>query len=224
MNKLQLRGIMLLIVLVVCCNAATAQSYVDKMLSHQITVHYPDHTVVATVKPTGTVQMHSEATYHWFTGTQINSTQGGYSGKLLNGTYHDFYLHKNLKEAGVFKNGLKTGLWKSWSEDGVLKDEFTYNDGLRNGAYLKYDAVGKVNELGTYHHNLLNGKQTTITGDSAVVVYYDQGKIKEQKKWALKFIQKLLPKQRTHTGRNSQTTAPVNITPSETRLNTIQQP
>jgi len=194
MRYLKIRLILLLILGWVSSTATQAQSYVDGLLSHKITVHYPDHTVIAVVKPTGIVATQSDATYYWFSGNQINTTQGGYSGKLLNGNYQDFYLNKNLKEAGAFEQGLKTGRWKSWSDDGVLKDEYTFKSGIKNGDYVKYDLVGKAFEKGSYQQDKLNGKQVTMVGDSAVAVYYQHGKIKEKKSIVPGFIYKIFPK------------------------------
>jgi len=171
-----------------CSKDARSQSLVDKWLSHQVTVHYPDHTVIAVVKPTGSVAIQSNATYYWCSGNQINVTQGGYSGKLLNGNYQDFYLNKNLKETGAFKHGLKTGIWKSWTDTGILKDQYAYQNGRKKGAYIKYDASGKLLEKGNYKQGFLSGTQITMIGDSAVVVYYHQGKIRPKKNLVPRFI------------------------------------
>ncbi len=70
--------------------------------------------------------------YYWYTANSIHVTQGGFSGKLLNGTYTEFYLNKNLEEQGNFKKGLKNGVWKRWNEDGTL-DRVTE---WKNGAML----------------------------------------------------------------------------------------
>jgi len=194
MRYIQIRVLTLLIAALFCSNAVRAQSYVDKMLSHQITLNYPDHTVVASVKPVEMVSIESAAAYYWFSGNQINTTQGGYSGKLLNGKYQDFYLNKNLKEAGWFDKGLKSGLWKSWTENGILKDEYTFNAGAKNGDYVKYDTIGKVFEKGSFKQDLLSGKQERVVGDSTVTIYYQQGKIKERKSILPAFIKKILNK------------------------------
>jgi len=194
MKMLKTHLIFLIIIALLCSRAAQAQSYVDQMLSHRVTVHYADHTVVAVVKPTGLVSTQSGATYYWFSGSQINTTQGGYSGKLLNGKYQDFYLNKNLKEAGVFEEGLKTGQWKSWTENGLLKDEYTYKSGVKNGNYVKYDSTGKALQKGRYKQDLLNGKQITMVGDSTTVAYYHRGKAKQRKSLVPRFIQKIFQK------------------------------
>ena len=172
----------------------SAQSYVDGYLTHAITVHYPGHTIKAHVKPAEHVSLSNDKWYYWFSGNLINSTQGGYSGKLLNGDYQDYYMNKNLKEAGLFDKGLKNGNWKSWMENGILTNQYYFKEGKKDGLYLKYDSTGRISEKGYYANDLLSGKQETVTADSTRVIYYKDGKIIEKKSIIPKFIYKILPK------------------------------
>lgn len=96
--------------------------------------------------------------YFWYTLHQINKTQGGFSGKLLNGAYREFYLNKNLKEAGLFKNGLKTGTWKSWNQNGTLHQLANWSEGKKNGKYQNYDENEQLIESGNYRDNQLDGE------------------------------------------------------------------
>jgi len=68
--------------------------------------------------------------YYWYFNKVIHSTQGGYSGTLLNGHYIAFYPDKNLKEEGNFNRGLKDGQWKTWNKKGDLTAVTNWNDGL----------------------------------------------------------------------------------------------
>jgi len=68
--------------------------------------------------------------YFWYRASQVHATQGGYSGQLLNGLYTEYYPNRNLKEQGVFKKGLKDGLWKSWNKDGTLNQAINWNKGV----------------------------------------------------------------------------------------------
>ena len=70
--------------------------------------------------------------YFWYLKNSIHSTQGGYSGQLLNGHYVAFYPDKNLKEQGNFKNGLKNGEWKSWNPKGDLTSVTEWNEGIQS--------------------------------------------------------------------------------------------
>ena len=68
--------------------------------------------------------------YFWYLNKVIHSTQGGYSGQLLNGHYISFYPDKNLKEEGDFKRGLKDGTWKTWNKKGDLITVATWDEGV----------------------------------------------------------------------------------------------
>src|ERR1700744_5503516 len=50
--------------------------------------------------------------YFWYSANTIHSTQGGFSGKLLNGSYTEYYPDKSLKQQGIFKAGLMMGKWQ----------------------------------------------------------------------------------------------------------------
>ena len=68
--------------------------------------------------------------YFWYLNKVIHSTQGGYSGQLLNGHYISYYPDKNLKEEGDFKRGLKDGTWKTWNQKGDLTSVVTWDEGM----------------------------------------------------------------------------------------------
>lgn len=185
--------LMLIFLPAICTVKVKAQSYSDEFLTHRVTTNFADHTVVAYVKPVDNVSILNDRTYYWFSGNHINSTQGGYSGKLLNGEYQDFYNNKNLKESGAFSKGLKNGIWKTWSENGILNNLFTFRNGRKNGVYAKYDQTGKVLEKGSYKNDLLSGRQTISVGDSIKVLSYKEGKIKESKSFLPEFVRRILP-------------------------------
>ncbi|CAN5280424.1 hypothetical protein BH09BAC6_BH09BAC6_10840 [soil metagenome] len=87
-------------------------------------------TVLAEIMPvTSAPAIKSNLYYFWYSANKIHSTQGGYSGKLLNGRYIEYFLNKNLKEQGTFKKGLKEGIWKSWNEDGMLRQVIMWKSG-----------------------------------------------------------------------------------------------
>lgn len=68
--------------------------------------------------------------YFWYAANEIHSTQGGFSGKLLNGTYVEYYKNKSLETQGAFKEGLKNGIWKSWNIDGSLIQAENWKKGI----------------------------------------------------------------------------------------------
>ena len=69
--------------------------------------------------------------YYWYFNKVIHSTQGGYTGTLLNGHYVAFYPDKNLKEEGNFNRGLKDGEWKTWNRKGDLTAVTNWSDGAQ---------------------------------------------------------------------------------------------
>lgn len=90
-----------------------------------------DKIVQAELKPSNsTPHIKKELFYTWYSANAIYTTQGGYSGRLLNGMYNEFYPNKSLKTQGLYKNGLKTGAWKNWKEDGSLVEQVNWKNGI----------------------------------------------------------------------------------------------
>jgi antitoxin component YwqK of YwqJK toxin-antitoxin module len=176
-------------------NTAFAQSYYKGLVpnTYKVNIVYSDHTVIAHIMPVnGGVFPEAERYYFWYSANKINSTQGGFSGALLNGPYSDYYLNKNLKEKGEFDEGLKNGEWNSWYENGNLKERIGWRLGERNGPFFKYNNSGKLTESGRYRADMLNGKFIRYgEGDSVQAVYYKNGKIYTPKKPFAKFWKSL---------------------------------
>jgi hypothetical protein len=134
--------------------------------------------------------------YAWFSGNRINWTQGGYSGKLLDGPYTEFYESKALKTQGYFDMGLRSGEWKSWNEKGLPDSVVNYSGGKLSGRFERYDGQGNLFEKGKYRKGLVNGKlERHISVDSVLVTRYKNGKISPEKPsiikiWAKKIFRK----------------------------------
>jgi hypothetical protein len=110
--------------------SAYAQKLPDFGVS-KVRITEADKTVTAEIMVVGSdPSVRPSLFYYWYNAGVIHSTQGGFSGKLLNGQYNEFYLNKNLKQQGSFKKGLKNGSWKSWSEDGTLILFTTWKNGI----------------------------------------------------------------------------------------------
>lgn len=84
--------------------------------------------------------------YYWFKSGHIRVTQGSYYGKLLHGNYKVVDIDKHLLEEGQFKKGIKTGLWRTWYENGNLKSTWQRKHGLFKDRYIirEYDTTGKI--------------------------------------------------------------------------------
>ncbi|WP_461788819.1 toxin-antitoxin system YwqK family antitoxin [Pedobacter sp.] len=159
---------------------ASSQSYLKMANSEAYQHHlsFPDYQVsFFTLSPEVKLDKAKVGRpYYWLAGSQINITNGGYSGKVLNGMYTSFYLNKQLKEQGNFNNGLKHGEWKQWRDDGSLISRINFNAGLEHGDFYRYDEHGTLIEKGKYSHGKLSGKlRKVINGDSVVVLTYRKG-------------------------------------------------
>jgi antitoxin component YwqK of YwqJK toxin-antitoxin module len=116
----------------------------------------------------------SELFYYWFKSGRIHKTQGGYYGKLLHGNYKVVDRDRHLLEEGQFKKGQKTGLWRSWYEDGALKSTRRKGFGFWNKTYRikEYDANGNTTKSGFENKGLFTGYHTLLHGDSTVITHY----------------------------------------------------
>lgn len=136
-----------------------------------------DRVIQADIKPTkDALEADPEKLYYWYSANVIHTTQGGFSGRLLNGDYREYYANKNLRELGEFNNGLKEDIWKSWTENGVLTQLYTWKRGIKSGAFSIYEETGKPSQMGTYRNNQLNGKLTKIyKAGGTTVTWYKNG-------------------------------------------------
>jgi hypothetical protein len=119
----------ILVLLSLLCSAAYAQKLPD-FGSDQVRIILPDKIIVARTEPiSSNPSIKPGRFYYWYSAGAIHSTQGGFSGKLLNGQYTEYYPDRNLKEQGNFKKGVKDGLWHSWNADGTLSATVTWRRG-----------------------------------------------------------------------------------------------
>jgi len=151
--------------------------------SGKITVNGADLTIVASVVTSPKeVATQIDKQYFWYSAGQIRSTQGGYSGKLLNGGYISYYLTKNLKEKGYFKHGLRDGEWTSWFENGNIQEKTTWKEGRKHGRFCEFSPMGKPIREGEFKKGKLDGKVLFYGGtDSVQTSYYNNGDIYKRK-------------------------------------------
>ncbi|HEY6160013.1 MAG TPA: hypothetical protein VI112_02290 [Bacteroidia bacterium] len=114
-----------------------------------------------------------ELTYYWYAYNKIIYTQGGYDGRLLHGQYTCFYPNGNLKQKGMFKNGLKVGKWMLWYASGTVAEISNWENGRKEGITKNFDQNGSEVMEASYHKGKLNGKMIRIAS----------GKVIEQKKY-----------------------------------------
>jgi len=120
------------IIIILCCLVTGYLSAQDLPSSgfDKVRIVETDRVILAEVKPVNTLpHPKKELFYNWYSANAIHSTQGGFSGKLLNGRYNEYYLNKSLKEQGAYKRGLKTGSWQQWKDDGTLLRQSSWKNG-----------------------------------------------------------------------------------------------
>lgn len=165
----------ILILFLFISSVAIAQKIPDYGFN-KVRIAGEDKTIQAELKPVKSdPDIATDRLYYWYSSNSIHTTQGGFSGKLLNGKYTEYYLNKNLKEQGAFIKGLKDGIWTSWDESGSITQFYTWKKGVKDGAFSLYKEHGSLKQTGNYNNNLLDGKIKTYseTGGPAVIVYHD---------------------------------------------------
>jgi len=132
-----------------------AQKLPDFGLDKVHIVNGDQHIQAETIPVNSGPELHNDRFYFWYSANRIHSTQGGYSGRLLNGDYKEFYPDKTLKEEGTFKEGLKDGIWKTWNENGSLVQQYTWKKGLLSGKFIICDDKGYIRASGKYKNGTL---------------------------------------------------------------------
>ena len=120
--------------------------------------------------------------YYGYTKDTIIITQGAVAERILHGSFTVYFPDKNLKEAGKFNNGLKSGEWKSWFPGGQLKQITNWKDGGMDGVFEEYNPDGSKTKSGYYKNSLFTGYiiEGSIDGKKKKMIY-EKGQVKEDK-------------------------------------------
>jgi antitoxin component YwqK of YwqJK toxin-antitoxin module len=165
----------LLILLGFISVSAAAQKLPDDGFD-KVRIVTPEKTIQAYLRPvTDDPGMEPDRLYYWYSGNSIHATQGGFSGRLLNGPYSEYYPNKNLKELGNFKKGLKDGTWRSWNDKGMLLQLYTWKSGLKSGKFSLFDEDGKLKQSGSFRRGQVDGLVKNYGPNASVtqVIYQD---------------------------------------------------
>jgi hypothetical protein len=158
-----------LFILLWLCSVSTAFAQnIRDYGTTKIRLNEPGRSIVMEVLPASKPSVKTDRLYYWFSGNVVHTTQGGFSGKLLNGAYNEYSSNKSLKEQGNFKQGLKNGIWKTWTEEGALNQQITWKNGMKDGAFILYDEQGNVRQSGAFNNNLLDGKVSYYHGKDSI--------------------------------------------------------
>jgi len=166
----------------------------DVPINQNITINYSDYFVYINILPDDPeIKPKNDLYYYWYGANDVKRTKGGYSGKLLHGSYTEYYSNKNLKSQGRFKYGLKTGEWKSWHFSGEYDEICTWRKGKKHGVSRVYNDKGELIRESFYKNDELHGKTKVFNSGSIETIRYRHGKsyIKEkQKKSIIKLLRK----------------------------------
>lgn len=86
--------------------------------------------------------------YYWYAKDTIIQAQGTYYGKLLHGTYREFYPNRQPKVEGSFYMGKKTGVWKHWDQQGRLRKTSRWRNSREEGRFAIYNEHGELVQKG----------------------------------------------------------------------------
>jgi len=109
--------------------------------------------------PEKKVSVHPAKNYFWYRPDTILMTKGGYSGRILDGSYKEYFPDKNLKVKGQFAKGLKEGEWTFWHPNGQMREVEHWKAGVREGLIIKYNNQGAKIAQEFYKNDLRRGMQ-----------------------------------------------------------------
>lgn len=108
-----------------------------------------------------------KATIYYESGRK--ASEGMFVDQQKDGEWRYYNQNDSLLKVENYKDGTKSGLWKTFSSDnGLLLEECEYSNGQRNGVYRTYYTNGAVSLEENYVNGKTNGKSTA---------YYPNGNI-----------------------------------------------
>lgn len=150
-----------------------------RIVTFPIYINSPDSSVHAHVmNNSDACKANQDLRYHWYSKNTILSTDGGFSGRLLHGSYTSFYSNNNLKSKGEFSKGLKNGTWISWYTNGGIRERTVYKNGVLHGTQELFDSTGFL-RMRIYYRNGARAGKTTIfsQNNSDSVIRYKKGHV-----------------------------------------------
>lgn len=116
-------------------------------------------------------------------GTQLFAQSGSLlssDGKIMDGTYKEFYPDGKLKKEKTVIGGEGNGSFKTFYPDGTLQSEISFVNGKRNGGYNVYSDSGKLVMEANYINGVSNGyfRQFDESGALKSQIQYENGEPK----------------------------------------------
>lgn len=155
--------------------------------------------------------------YYWYYAGQINHNFGGFSGKLITGSYEVFDNKHRLIVAGKFHNGTKQGNWIRWHLNGAIQEICSFRNGKLVGNLKTYNNMGLLLTDTHYKNNLPDGRAKYYLKDTTIIKNYKSGKEmtskssnKTQDKKTV--FEKLFTRTKKHESKNQNTKPDAKIT------------
>jgi len=116
-------------------------------------------------------------------GTQFFTQSGSLlssDGKIMDGTYKEFYPDGKLKKEKTVIDGQGNGSFKTFYPDGTLQSEASFVNGKRNGGYKVYSDSGKLIMERNYINGVANGyfREFDESGALKSQIQYENGEPK----------------------------------------------
>lgn len=111
--------------------------------------------------------------YFWFKNGNIHVSKGSASGEVLNGLFTKTYISENLAEKGNYSNGLKTGNWITWYENGNQQTVNYWTRGVKNGGFKRFSESGKIVLSGKYRNGKKTGKWIDYVKNDTIIFKRD---------------------------------------------------
>ena len=113
--------------------------------------------------------------YYWFKSGHIHQTEGSYNGKLLHGPYKIIDSRRQLLEEGLYRFGVKTGVWRSWYSNGRLKSYIKINPLINVTHISEYDETGQCIKRGKEKYSLFTGYDVEFKNDTSSIRKFKKG-------------------------------------------------
>lgn len=109
-----------------------------------------------------------DRTYTWFANNRLYTTEGAYSGHLLDGSYEVLSKTGNLQTSGQYDNGKKVGIWRYFSKGALVRTvDMGREDVEETETRTLFPFFKKQNEADSTEQKSLFGKK--VKADTVVV-------------------------------------------------------
>jgi len=88
---------------------------------------------------------------------------------ILTGTWISYHENGNVARKGEYIDGMFHGKWESWSETGQKLYEVNYVNDSLSGKYITWYKSGKLKEKGEYSANIRTGVWTCFEESGAFI-------------------------------------------------------